>query len=468
MMTTKLNLILISVAYFIYAFFLSNYLLITSVGLTFSLYISLLFLFKLGKEIPLIELIILIACFQWIVGAKIGYNIGKVHYKYYMYVEEVTYMNYVVPGVILFYLGLSVFNLKILKNDLENYFDSYRESLTKVAKVILLIGLSSFFLSALVKIPQISFVFYLANLLIYVGAAHYMLLFPKRRNAIFAVAMLFMFLNSLQTGFFHDLIISAVFLVFFLFSTETGYFRKLTIITVGFSALYVLQVVKSEYRSIIWKSQGNVSAVAAFFEVLEEEFAPGNEAVNTVNLKTDAEAKDQNNINTRLNQGWIISKIMDNVPRNEDFLGGETITEAIKSSILPRFLFPNKKGAEQALINFRQISGIDLNKGTSMGLSVIGEFYGNYGVNGGWVAMFLYGLFLSQAIKYLVYGLGKGSPLMLLWFILFFFQVVKAETDFIKIINHLVKSIVFFALFLFLMKAINVNILMQANTDEGE
>ena len=139
-MTTKQNLFLISIAYFLYAFLLSNYLLITSIGLTFSLYISLLFLFKLGKEVPLKELLILIASFQWIVGAKIGYSIGKVHYRYYMYVDEETYMGYVVPGLILFYLGLSIIKSNFQRDDLVVVFEQNRNYLLKIAKMVLVVG----------------------------------------------------------------------------------------------------------------------------------------------------------------------------------------------------------------------------------------------------------------------------------------------------------------------------------------
>lgn len=464
-MNSQLRIIFIAIIYLFYNLIFADNLLITSIGLSFSLYIALIFLQTIGKQIPLKELIILIACSQWIVGAKIGYAIGKVHYKYYMYVEEEVYMTYVVPGVILFYFGLVMVKFSITKDGLTKYFEVNRESMSIISSRILIVGLTSFLVSSIIKIPQLAFVFYLSNLLIYVAAAHYMYLIPQRKTLIFISTIFLMFIISLQSGFFHDLIISAAFLIFFWFTKKTTYLSKLAIVSVGFMSLYIIQVVKSEYRAIIWKSQGNVSVVSAFLDVLENEFAPTNEASNTIEINSNSGSEEQNNINTRLNQGWIISKVLDNVPKNQEFLEGETIVEAIKSSFLPRFLFPNKKGAEQALINFRTISGIDLNKGTSMGLSVIGEFYGNYGIVGGWLAMFIYGLFLAVIIKYLAQGLGEGSPLILLWFILFFFQVIKAETDFIKILNHLVKSIVFFLFIKFIFKWLNINLLPNIDTE---
>lgn len=92
-------------------------LMVTNIGLAFSIYIFTDFISKLGKVFPIKEFIILIACIQWIVGAKISYSLGKMHHKYYMYVEEDIYMNYVVPGVIFMTIGLFIIksnlNIKI-------------------------------------------------------------------------------------------------------------------------------------------------------------------------------------------------------------------------------------------------------------------------------------------------------------------------------------------------------------------
>ncbi len=41
--------------------------------------------------------------------------------------------------------------------------------------------------------------------------------------------------------------------------------------------------------------------------------------------------------NNRLNQGWIISRIMQNIPNQTPYLEGETISDAIYSSLFPGF-----------------------------------------------------------------------------------------------------------------------------------
>jgi hypothetical protein len=453
--------ITLALASFFIFFIGFDYIFISSLGLSFSLYLFLEFTKRLGKELPLIEFLTLIASFQWIVGAKIGYNIGKTHYKYYMYVEEDLYMTYVVPGVVLFYLGLNLFRTDLKIKSAIDFLRNNFEASIAIARTLLIIGLLSFFISKNVNVPAAAFILYLANLILYVAVIHFIVLFPKRKWLIFLGSLSFFFFFSLDSGLFHDLIITASFLLFFMFSEKTSLSLKFSLLLLGFSAMYVIQLVKSDYRQIIWDSAKGVSPIEAFYNVVKEEFAPANPVVYTVKMNKNEELEEQTNINTRLNQGWIISKIMENVPKNQEYLKGKTITESIEAAILPRFLFPNKKGANDALVNFRMITGIDITRGTSMGLSTIGEFYANYGQYGGWISMLIYGSFLALFIRLIKYTVANDSPLILFWLVLFFFQVVKAETDFIKIFNHLIKSFLFFLAFLFIGSVFGFDLLLK-------
>jgi hypothetical protein len=145
-------------------------------------------------------------------------------------------------------------------------------------------------------------------------------------------------------------------------------------------------------------------------------------------------------MNTRLNQGWIISAIIDNVPQNEPYANGETIVEALSASFVPRFLAPEKKiaGGRE---NFERFTGLPLGQNTSMGTSVIGEAYANFGAFGSWVFMFFWGLFLAGIFNLLV-RYGKKEPLIYVFLPLIFLQVVKAETELYVVLNHFLKSIV--------------------------
>ena len=52
----------------------------------------------------------------------------------------------------------------------------------------------------------------------------------------------------------------------------------------------------------------------------------------------------------RFNQGWIVARVMDQVPSKQPYASGATLLDAAVFSIVPRPLFPGKReGASQAL-----------------------------------------------------------------------------------------------------------------------
>ncbi len=458
-----------AIIYFLYNVVFTNYLFITSIGLTFTLYIFFDFIYKIGKIFPIKEFIVLIASLQWIVGAKISYNIGKAHYKYYMYVDEETYMTYVIPGLIALFIGMNLIRTKVDFEGLQKVFNQNRMALKRTSFFLIAIGLFSTFIAGQFSISGLAFFLYLASLSLYIGIAHLFFLYPNRKWQLFFATLGTVFIISIKAGLFHDLLLIGAFLTFFLIPDKSKFLSKIIFFSIGASLIYMIQVVKQDYRNIVWEGANSSKdgRVALFYDLVEQKFfAPPASQTNYISLNQKTENEETSEINTRLNQGWIISKILEHIPTKRDYLEGSTIGEAISSSILPRFLFPDKKGADAALENFQIITGLHLEKGTSMGLSIIGEFYANYGVYGGWVAMLLYGVFIGLLIRFLIHSLGNGSPIMLFWFILIFYQVVKAETDFIKIINHIFKSVIFFIIIKVMFKQLNFKLLPKFDSNE--
>ena len=445
-MTNKPLTILVSIIYFFYCYLLKDYIFYSSLGLAFSLYIFIDFVSKLGKTFPLKEFIVLIASIQWIVGAKISYSFGKAHHKYYMYVEEDVYMSYVVPGVIAMTLGLFIVRNHLSIDNIKNSFSTTsKKSHLTIAYTLVIIGLLASVSNKFISIGGLAFVLYLASLLLYVGIGYLFFILPKYKWYLFFITLGITFITSLGSGMFHNMLIIASFFIFLVTPKNTSFTTKLAVIFFGTFFIYMLQVVKKEFREIIYSGK-KVNPVEVFYDLIEREFLVEKEtaAQPLGAFQQKKEEEKESDANNRLNQGWIISRVLYNVPAKKPFLAGRTINEAIEASLLPRFLAPDKAGADQALINFKEITGLGLSKNASMGLSIIAEFYANYGIVVGWIAMFIYGLLISLTITFIIKVLGKNSYLIVIWLILFFFQVVKAETDFIKIFNHLVKSIIFF------------------------
>lgn len=464
----KINIIGIfaAIVYFIFCIVIQNYFLSTSIGLAFSLFIVIDFITKLGKVFPLKEFIVLIASLQWIVGAKISYSFGKTHHKYYMYVDENVYMDYVVPGVIALTVGLFLINTSMpLKKIKTAFINIDKKRSLKIAYTLIFIGLVSSLSTKFFRIPSLAFVIFLATLLLYVGVSYLFFLMPKRKWLLFFATLGITLVISLDSGMFHNLLLVASFFGFLVIPAKTNFFTKLALISVGVFFMYMLQVIKKDFREEIFSGK-NVNSIEVFYSLIEREFLVQKNENQSISEK-DEEQKNAD-ANNRLNQGWIISKVLEHVPSKKPFLEGKTIIEAIEASLLPRFLAPEKKGTEQGLINFKEITGLLLSKNASMGLSLIAEFYANYGIAGGWVAMFIYGLFIALIINFIIHKLGKDSYLIVLWLIVFFFQVVKAETDFIKIFNHIIKSILFFVIVNFGLSFLGIRLFKRIPKDEAE
>ena len=150
---------------------------------------------------------------------------------------------------------------------------------------------------------------------------------------------------------------------------------------------------------------------------------------------------------TRLNQGWIISAVIENVDNKNIRLNGSSIFYAIQASFLPRFLMSNKSGAGGQQ-NFRLLSGLEIDDKTSMGVSLVGELYANFGLIGTIISFFLFSLLLNLFLNKL-FRISKKNILVLFFIPLIFFQVVKAETELVVILNHLVKASILSALIIY-------------------
>lgn len=453
-----------SVILFIYLFYIEGYFLFTAIGLVFAFYIFCDLVDKIGRYYPLKEIIVLVPLLQWVVGAKISYSFGKVHHKYYMYVGEEEYMGYVVPAILFLYVGLNCIKNKMPIPKIEESFSKQNfKKNKKIAQLLLVLGLACFVLDKTAAAGGLAFIVYLGSLLLYVASSYYMFLYPKKKWYFFAGTIAFLLLISISEGMFHTLLLVGIFLTFLVFDKRHSFFSKLVVLLIGGFSVYTIQLVKNDYREMVW-GKSNVNYIETFSTLVIQEFTSKpnqNQSSFTYIGAKNKEEEEQANLNVRLNQGWIISKVLDNVPKNVEFYKGETVIQTFEASLLPRALFPNKPGGEQALKNFQEITGLTLNKRTAMGLSVVAEFYANYGKFGGWIAMLIYGLLLALFIRWIIQHGGDSSYSIILWMSLFFFQVIKAETDLIKVVNHLIKSIIFFIALKSALKAVNFNLFKQ-------
>lgn len=405
----------------------------TIIGLLSLVVVAGIFLRQLGKSIPILELMLFIAGAQWILGPTIEYISPSFHYKYYMYVPQEVYMSYVVPAY-MFFSAAVLLVLKPYRNirmpiDNLNQYEHYGVTIFIIGVVFDLIG--GFLPGALGF-----FAFIISN---FKFAGAILLYFSKKKmlRRIFYGALIYLALSSLRKALFHDLILWSVFFYMFWAIKYKPSMRSILItFFAGIISLTTLQTIKAVYRTKIWNGYSGNKLELFTGLAIDAVFLNGNNA--------DELDGDLNNV--RLNQGWIISAIMDEIPKRQDYLDGETIKEAVMATIVPRVFSADKKEAG-GRENFRKFTGLRIEENTSMGISIIGEAYGNFKIFGGIIFMGIWGFLLAKIWIYLL-GRCFRYPMLLAFIPLIFLQVIKAETELVVVLNHLVKSsIVVFGFF---------------------
>lgn len=407
--------------------------LLTSLGLALVIFVFVKFYFDMGKRVEIRDVISLMATIQWILGPAMAYHLFPEHPVFYMAVDEPAYMNFVVPACYALVIGLY---LPLSRNRAIDHlqFDRIREFvMDKPMLAYYLIGCGLFFSMISSYMPNsLEFLFFLLGNMQFVGL-FLLMLTPQARFKwpLFGLVMFLLISNAVLQGMFHQLLLWLIFMflimaLIFRFSLYT----KTVFFLLGIIAVVIIQSMKDDYREETWyKNELSDSKENIFRDVLMER-------IN--NPSTIFEGEMMNNMNTRLNQGWIIARIINHVPEKEPFCEGETIQRAAEAAILPRILNPNKAvaGGHE---NFERFTGTYINKKTSMDLSIAGEAYANFGIPGGVIFLFLLGLSYNWVLIYIL-RVSIKHPVLVLWIPLLFFQVIKAETDFSTVLNHLIKS----------------------------
>ena len=375
---------------------------------------------NVDKRPAILEIAALIAVLQFLVAAVFMYRMGNDHPKYYMYVEEGTYFSFTIPATCCLLFGLFV--------PLSHAVEKFRKPrplprLNNLGIVLVAIGFICA-VSMRYSPVQLRFVFYLLAQLRYVGVLY--LYFNKSPIRWVATGLIFLSLlaDSAQSGMFHELLLWGALLPTFYFLARPPSMKvKVLFMATAFCTVAAIQLVKHEYRELVWKGQ-NASLTSVLFSTIQREDAFGREW--------------QEGLVMRMNQGWLVSAAMNHVPYAHDFAHGETIKEALVAALVPRALVSDKRTASSSE-NTREYTGLHIGYSTSMGLSPLGEAYVNFGELGGCGVMLCFGLVLN-GIYHLLVRMGRTDQYFLFVLPLVFLQAIKMETEFLTVFNHLTKS----------------------------
>ena len=386
-------------------------------------------------------------CIQMFVGPAFAYS-GLDKYQYFVYqmkLSEADYFSYVMPAVIAFIIGLHITAGKLKGESLNSksiaIFVNKHPSLP-----FWLVGIgftSSVFADFFSA--NFTFIFYLLSGLKFVGLfmlflGNTALKLPVMIAVIFSIVG-----SSLSQGMFHDLLtwlimLGAIMAIRFKPSKKLKWLTFMSFILF----VVIIQQLKGAYRTATSKGE------TAGIETFEKVYRAGEENNSIFSFQSLATS------NVRINQGFIITNIMTTVPRKVPFSNGEELQQILEAAFLPRFLAPDKLTAGNRDI-FMKYSGMRIQKGTSMGLSSVGDAYINFGIVGGCIFMFILGLLYSEVLN-AFHKFSKNFPVLLLFTPLVFYYPIRPDCELQTILGHLVKScFLIFVIFLVWKKEFRMN-----------
>ena len=229
---------------------------------------------------------------------------------------------------------------------------------------------------------------------------------------------------------FHDLLTWVIFIgAVYAVQYRVGFNIKLIGCTIFILLAIIIQQLKGDYRESTQKKgeEAGIETLAETYEIKNE----GDKSIFSFGSLASSV--------TRINQGFIITNIINTVPDRQPFSNGEEMGQVLEAAILPRVLAPNKLNAGDREV-FMKYSGMHIRQGTSMALSSLGDAYVNFGFVGGCIFMFFLGLtysivlnsFEKRSVKY---------PAILLFLPLIFYFPIRPDCELQTILGHLCKAV---------------------------
>ncbi len=396
------------------------------------------FIKNFGSTIWLVpDLIVILASITWLITPLFFYHfftneneLANIWGKS-MPIDSNTYYSFVFPATLALAFGLHWpfskkihFNYSLASLRKEGYF----ERPNKLAYQLISIS----FIASLLRpfIPSdFAYFFGLFEKLFLLGLFYLFFSGNRPKIYILIIGAAILIMNSIRSGMFGELVyMLTIASIILSLGSRYSMRKKLYIIVAGFLIVVLIQSVKNDYRKVAWSTGSDASLFSTLIidRILDPSLILNKEVLFGIAV--------------RFNQGWLIAGTMSNVPAIIPFAHGETIWQAIEAIAIPRFLWPEKPtaGGKANLERFLNIKDISY----SMNLGPIGEGYVNFGVIGGIIFIFLYGLFFRWIFNNLLKVILK-APTLIFWIPLMFFYAISVETDMLITINSLVKTIVF-------------------------
>lgn len=384
---------------------------------------------RLDQGLPLMQVAALLGVLQWTLGPLLSYSTGWIEGRYSMYVDEASYFSYALPGTAAYVIGLLAVGSSVRQREMLRF--TGRGHFVAMGVALNVLALGARFAAPMVP-GGLAFAVHLLSQLGYVGAIYFLFSRNAYRWPLILLSMLPLVKTSAESAMFHDVILWAglIFCYWFGLRRHEPLAKAGLLLLTGW-LMFTIQAIKQDYRTRVWQGED-----ASLIEQALQFWGSTDEVVSQDVVS---------NVIVRLNQGWIVSAVMLRVPVEEPYAAGSTLKEAVVAALLPR-MFAEDKAVAGGKVNFRKFTGLPLEESTSMAISPLGEAYANFGRAGGIALMLGFGLafagFYALCLRWTVI-----HPTFLFWLPLIFYQAIKAETEFVTVLNQLTKgAVVAFAL----------------------
>jgi hypothetical protein len=376
------------------------------------------------------EWVLFLYAWNYLFAPLLTYFVYDNDVNYSMKIEANEYFSLMIPGFLLFCIGMYAIKSNIFKPSFSEIRE-YTVPNETTLKGAVFIGILLKFISGAVP-SSLSFVFYLFSLVRFVGAFSLFNVSPKKYYFYVFLVLGFEFYQAIMIAMFHDAIMWLVFFcLFYVYIKKPPILAKIIGLSVFIFLVLFIQFLKGEYRQSTWSGERKAGLKTA----IELSQASTNDNILT----------NENNVRgtlNRSNQAWIVASTVNNMDTYKDFQGMKNVLTYFEAALLPRVLAPNKitSGNQE---HFNKFSGHEIGENTSMGLGIFADGYIAFGAWGLWIFGFALGLIFSLSFK-LVERWSYISPFYVLFLLPMLNYAARPDCETQTTINQITKSILMF------------------------
>jgi hypothetical protein len=409
-------------------------------GIGFSFFV-LIHMLIVGDKYPAFPSIIaLIVCIQWVVASYAAYVSPPPSMELYIVnLDPATYFAYAVPAMMAMWIGL---HTAVGSVELPHKQDFFKRKMSREESrfmdTLIIAGFAFHYFGHFLSGGLAFFWHILANLR-FVGALSFFFTrtpgFKKRVGIVYAL----LFLDVVSGGgIFYEYMLWMTYLIIGIAFVYRWKLKLLIALACGIIILTAINTVKKDYRLMIREhpEMGYSAKVDLFFDMMLD-YVGGKER--------EAARHFHHNLGDKLvryNQGWAIARVMEWIPDNEPYAKGETIWASLPRAVLPSVILSDKKTLKEKVNeDFTRFTGVELRRGTNMGLGVAGEMYANFGSWRGVFGVFVYAYIIGFMIKKFLLAARKNI-LWFSWIPFVLLSTVIAEWNIMEVANGVFKSLI--------------------------